>query len=184
MNFRNCTWKRLLDPLLWPETASSWRGNLQSASWKSSSCHLCHFRTLLLKIEGWRHNHMLSDVDPDFPRSQVDPYAAQKYSETYRSESLKHSWGKVQWPCSCSTYHPHYAFINWALLAALFDPAIKVPKDFIAVEPCIRKKCHRLEGTAGPTRLSLSGKLSNKKKKKASKIEFLEIEDSGKAAQS
>ncbi len=71
-------------------------------------------------------------------------------------------------------------------MAALFDPAIKVPKDFIAVEHsiscCIRKKCHRLKGTAGPTRLSLSAELSNNNKNKASKIEFLEMEESGKAA--
>ncbi len=40
-------------------------------------------------------------------------------------------------------------------MTAVFDPTIKVPKEFVASELALRKKCHRLKGTAGAKRKRL-----------------------------
>jgi hypothetical protein len=69
-----------------------------------------------------------------------------------------------------------------ALLTALFDPTIQVPKEFVASEPALRKKCQRLKGTAGPKRKRLLAEMQKDKVKKASKIQFMHMEASSGAA--
>jgi hypothetical protein len=59
---------------------------------------------------------------------------------------------------------------------------IKVPKEFIASEPGLRKKCNRLKGTAGPKCKRLLAEIQKDKVKKASKIPFLHMEASSGAA--
>ncbi len=69
-------------------------------------------------------------------------------------------------------------------MTAVSDPKIKVPvpKEFVASEPGLRKKCHRLKGTAGPKRMRLLAELRKDKVKKASKIQFMHMEASSGAA--
>jgi hypothetical protein len=59
-----------------------------------------------------------------------------------------------------------------------------VPKEFVASEPALRKKCHRLKGTAGAKCKRLLAEMQKDKVKKASKIQFMHMEaSSGAAAQ-
>jgi hypothetical protein len=76
----------------------------------------------------------------------------------------------------------HCACKHGALLTAVFDPKIKVPKEFVASEPGLRKKCHRLKGTAVPKRKRLLAEIQKDKVKKASKIQFMHMEASSGAA--
>jgi hypothetical protein len=94
----------------------------------------------------------------------------------------KATWGAVPWPCSCTASHADCACKHGALLTAVFDPTIKVPKQFVASEPSLRKKCHRLKGTAGPKRKRLLAEMQKDKVKKASKIQFMHMEASSGAA--
>ncbi len=67
-------------------------------------------------------------------------------------------------------------------MSAVFDPKIKVPKESVATEHGLRKKCHRLKGTAGPKRKRLLAEIHKDKVKKDSKIQFMHIEASSGAA--
>ena len=62
------------------------------------------------------------------------------------------AWGKVPWPCSCVTSHGHCACKHAALLTSVFDATIKVPKDYVAAEPSLRKKSQKLRDVADPKR--------------------------------
>jgi hypothetical protein len=68
--------------------------------------------------------------------------------ETFNHMERKTAWGAVPWPCSCTASHADCVCKHGALYTAVFDPKIKVPKEFVASEPALRKKCHRLKGTA------------------------------------
>jgi hypothetical protein len=57
-----------------------------------------------------------------------------------------------------------------------------VSKEFVASEPALRKKCHRLKGTAGAKRRRLLAEMQKDKAKKASKIQFMHMEASSGAA--
>jgi hypothetical protein len=56
-----------------------------------------------------------------------------------------------------------------------------VPTEFIASEPGLLKKCHRLKGTAGPKRMRLSAEVK-KEMTRSKKIQFLQMEESSGAA--
>ena len=66
-----------------------------------------------------------------------------------------------------------------ALYTALFDPDVQVPKDYIASEPGLRKKCHKLKGTAGPKRKRIMVEIAKGKKKAESKLGYMTMEGSG-----
>ena len=65
-----------------------------------------------------------------------------------------------------------------ALLTAIFDPEVEVPKDYIAPEPGLRKKCHKLKGTTGPKRRRLMEDIAKGKKKAESKLGYMTMEGS------
>ncbi len=68
-------------------------------------------------------------------------------------------------------------------MTAVFGPKIKVPKEFVASEPGLCKKCHHLKVTAGPKRKRLLAEIQMDKVKKASKLQFMHMEaSSGTAA--
>jgi hypothetical protein len=90
--------------------------------------------------------------------------------ESFNHMERKATWGAVLWPCLCTSSHADYASMHGALLTAVFDPKIKVPKEFLASEPGLLKKCHRLKGTAGPQHKPLLAEIQMDKVKKASKI--------------
>ncbi len=92
--------------------------------------------------------------------------------ESFHHVSYESEWGKLRlpWPCSCPTSHAHCARKHVGLSAALSDPEMKVPADFVAVEPADRKKCKRMKGTSGPKRMRILAELSQGKKKSESKI--------------
>ncbi len=58
----------------------------------------------------------------------------------------------------------------------------KVPKEFVASEPGLRKKCHQLKGTAGPKHKHLLAEIQKDKVKKALNIQFMQMEASSGAA--
>ena len=60
--------------------------------------------------------------------------------ETFHHMERKATWGAVPWPCSCTASHTDCGCKHGALLTAVFDPTIKVPKEFVASEPALRKK--------------------------------------------
>ncbi len=49
----------------------------------------------------------------------------------------------------------------------------------MAAEPGLRKKCHKLKGTAGPKRMRLLEEIVKGKKKTTSKMGYMEMEGSG-----
>ena len=109
----------------------------------------------------------------------VEVHQALDLYESFHHLTYESTWGKLPWPCTCPTSHAHCACKHAGLLAALSDPTVKVPSDFVAAEPADRKKCKRMKGTAGPKRMRILAELSQEKKKSQSKIPFLEMEGSG-----
>ena len=67
-------------------------------------------------------------------------------------------------------------------MTAVFDPKTKVPKEFVATEPGLCKKCHRLKGTEGPKHMRLLAELQKDKAKTVFKIQFMHMEASTGAA--
>ncbi len=61
----------------------------------------------------------------------------------------------------------------------MFDPEIEVPVEYVASEPGLRKKCHKLKGTAGPKCMRLMAEIAKGKKKAASKMGAMDMEGSG-----
>jgi hypothetical protein len=67
--------------------------------------------------------------------------------ESFHHMERNATWAAVPWPCSCTSSHADCATVckHGALLTAVFDPKIKVPKEFLAFEPGplpgLRKKC-------------------------------------------
>ena len=64
------------------------------------------------------------------------------------------------------------------LISSVFNPAIKVPKDYVAAEPGLRKKCKLVKGTAGPRRARHMAEIKEAKAKSASKIPFMSMQSS------
>ncbi len=48
-----------------------------------------------------------------------------------------------------------------------------MPKDYVAAEPGLRKKCKHVKGTAGPKHARLMAQIKEAKKKSASNIPFM-----------
>ena len=49
----------------------------------------------------------------------------------------------------------------------------------MAAEPGLRKKCHKLKGTAGPKRMRIMAEIAKGKKKAALKMSSMDMEGSG-----
>jgi hypothetical protein len=109
----------------------------------------------------------------------VEVHQALDLYESFHHLTYESTWGQLPWPCTCPTSHAHCACKHAGLLAALSDPTVKVPSDFVAAEPADCKKCKRMKGTAGPKRMRILAELSQEKQKSQSKIPFLEMEGSG-----
>ena len=107
----------------------------------------------------------------------VDVHKALALYESFHHLSYETSWGTLPWPCSCPMSHAHCECKAAGLVAALSDPEIKVPYEF--VEPSNRKKCKRMKGTAGPKRIRILAEQSQEKQSSQSKIPFMEMEGSG-----
>ena len=112
-------------------------------------------------------------------RPGVDVDKALDVYETFHHLTREDSWGKVPWPCTCPTSHAHCVCKHGPLLAALFDPEIKVLAEYVGAEPADRKKCKRMKGTAGPKRMRLLAEQSSDKKNTVSKIQFLDMQGCG-----
>jgi hypothetical protein len=149
--------------------------------------------------------HLLKTIDPDgnMPVGEViarlDPLARQYeqcvINNDYEQvldlhdsltvyESFHHlqyvaSWGPVPYSCSCEGSHADAVCEHAALVTAIFDPEVEVPKAYEASEPGLRKKCHKLKGTAGPRRQRLLAEIAKGKKKTASKLGHMSMEGSG-----
>ena len=149
--------------------------------------------------------HILKAFDPDFTKSikEVVDYLkplAQQYEqyilndeyeqvqsldealnvyETFHHLARDATWGKVPLSCSCEGSHADAVCEHASLVTAVFDPEIEVPEAFVASEPGLRKKCHRLKGTAGPKRMRLMAEIAKGKKKAASKMGLMDMEESG-----
>ena len=67
------------------------------------------------------------------------------------------------------------AFEPFAEYAQELLPKIKVPSEYVAAEPGLRKKCRQIKGTAGPRRARLMSEIQQEKKKTASKLLFMSI---------
>ncbi len=78
----------------------------------------------------------------------------------------------------------HYVCKHAGLISSVFNPAIKVQKDYVAAaEPGLRKKCKLVKGTAGPRRARIMAEIKEAKAKSASKIPFMSMQScSGVAA--
>jgi hypothetical protein len=61
------------------------------------------------------------------------------------------------------------------LVTSVFNPAMKVPEDYVAAEQGLRKKTRHVKGSAGPRRALLMAEIKEAKKKSASKIPFMSI---------
>ena len=148
---------------------------------------------------------LLKAIDPDFTKCTEDVLAclrplAQQYeqyvlNDEYEQvlglndalnvyESFHHltreaSWGKVPLACTCEGSHAHAVREHAALFTAVFDSEVEVPKEYVAAERGLRKKCHKLKGTAGPKRMRLMEEITKGKKKSASKMGYMEMEGSG-----
>jgi hypothetical protein len=106
-----------------------------------------------------------------------------RHLEPFHHMDRKATWGTFLWLCSCTSSQADCLCKHGSLLTAVLDPKIKVPKEFVASEPGLRKKYHRLKGKAGPKRMRLWAELRKDKVKKASKIQFMHMEvNSGAAA--
>ncbi len=66
--------------------------------------------------------------------------------------------------------------VHCNLFASIFDSDLQVPSDYVAAEPSLRKKCHKVKGTAGPKRQCIFQAARNDKKQKVSKIKYMEME--------
>ncbi len=62
------------------------------------------------------------------------------------------------------------------LFASIFDSDLQVPSDYVAAEPSLRKKCHKLKVTAGPKRQRLPQAARADKQQKEPKVEYMEME--------
>jgi hypothetical protein len=98
--------------------------------------------------------------------------------ETFHHLERKDSWGAVPWSCTCVNSHRHCVCKHAGLITSVFDPAVKVPKDYVAAEPGLRKKTRALKGAAGPRRTRLLAEIKAAKTKSASKIPFMLMESS------
>jgi hypothetical protein len=149
--------------------------------------------------------HLLKTIDPDGTKSvdeviaHLDPLARQyemyvinndyeqvldlndslTVYESFHYLQYVASWGQVPYACSCEGSHADAVCEHAALYTAIFDPAVEVPKDYIASEPGLRKKCHKLKGTAGPKRRRLMVEIAKGKKKAESKLGYMTMEGSG-----
>ena len=149
--------------------------------------------------------HLLKTIDPDGTKSvgeviaRLDPLARQyeQYviNDDYEQvldlndsltvyESFHHlqyvaSWGKVPYACSCEGSHADAVCEHAALVTSIFDPEVEVPKAYEASEPGLRKKCHKLKGTAGPKRMRIMADIAKGKKKTESKLGHMSMEGSG-----
>ena len=58
---------------------------------------------------------------------------------------------------------------------------IEVPEAYVTAEPGLRKKCHKLKGTAGPKRMRLmqDSEIAKGKKKAGSKMGYMDMGGSG-----
>ena len=99
--------------------------------------------------------------------------------ETFHHLTRDATWGKVPLACSCEGSHADAICEHAALFTAVFDPEIEVPEEYVAAEPALRKKCHRLKGTAGPKRMRLMAEIAKGKKKATSKMGLMDMEGSG-----
>ena len=98
--------------------------------------------------------------------------------ETFHHLERKDSWGAVPWSCSCVNSHKHCVCKHGGLITSVFNPAVKVPKDYVAAEPGLRKKTRALKGAAGPRRARLLAEIKATKTKSASKIPFMSMQSS------
>ena len=159
-----------------------------------------NFKELLMPRQ-----HILKAFDPDFTKSteEVIKYLtpmAQEYEmfvlndeyeqvqsldqalnvyETFHHLTRDATWGKVPLACSCEGSHADAICEHGALFTAVFDPDIEVPEEYVAAEPALRKRCHKLKGTAGPKRMRLMAEIAKGKKKAASKMGLMDMEGSG-----
>ena len=99
--------------------------------------------------------------------------------ETFHHLARDATWGKVPLACSCEGSHAEAICEHASLVTAVFDPEIEVPEAYVASEPGLRKKCHKLKGTAGPKRLRLMAEIAKGKKKAVSKMASMDMEGSG-----
>jgi hypothetical protein len=53
-------------------------------------------------------------------------------NETFHHLERKDSWGAVPWSCTCVNSHKHCVCKHAGLISSVFNPAIKVPKDYVA----------------------------------------------------
>ena len=97
--------------------------------------------------------------------------------ETFHHLERKADWAMLPIPlsCSCATNHKDCCCKHGGLVASVFDPKIKVPSEYVAAEPGLRKKCRQIKGTAGPRRARLMSAIQQEKKKTASKLPFMSM---------
>jgi hypothetical protein len=60
--------------------------------------------------------------------------------------------------------------------AAIFDSEKHFPSDYVAAEPNINKKCHKIKGAAGPEFQRFLQAARADKKQEESKIKYMELE--------
>jgi hypothetical protein len=56
---------------------------------------------------------------------------------------------------------------------------VAVPNDYVATEPSLRKKTHKLRGAAGPKRARPLAERRKETEKKESKLQYMDMEGSG-----
>jgi hypothetical protein len=94
--------------------------------------------------------------------------------ETFHMLSRATTWAPVPISCTCPECAKDCICSHGTLLASVFDRSLKVPDEYVAAEPSMRKKTKLLKGTAGPKRLRIRQEIAEEKKKADSKTKFLD----------
>jgi hypothetical protein len=86
------------------------------------------------------------------------------------------TWGKVPLQCTCVHFcrDCKCKHCTGTRFASIFDSDLQVPSDY-AAEPSLRKKYHKIKGTAVPKRQRLLQAARADKKQKESMIKYIEI---------
>ena len=109
------------------------------------------------------------------PEDDININAALDIYETFHM--LSHaSWGGVPFKCTCPVCYRNCMCEHGAIFASIFNAELKVPEEYVAVEPSLRKKCRKMRGTAGPRRARLIREKVEEEKIKEQKIQFIQMQ--------
>ena len=82
-------------------------------------------------------------------------------------------WGRIPLAMTCKVCFPNCMCQCTLLQASLFDPEIRVPAQYIAATPSLRKACRGIKGAAGYKRRKLMEDAACNEKEVSSKVGYM-----------